>query len=446
MGHITNPDREYRLLQQRLDCNVTGAPDSPVFMKILQLLFSPEEAKLARQIPVRPTLISALSRKLNISEDELSGRLSEMAGRGLVFDVEHKGQRYVVLAPVVIGFFEFTFMRTRNDLPLAELARLFDLYMAGDDDRFARSVFQGSTQLGRSLVREEALPESDFTEILDWERASYIVQSSTVVGVSLCACRHKAEHLGKVCDNGLKTCLTLNSGAEILIKNGLAERISTEQAMRILLDCKEAGLAQTADNVQKDVGYICNCCSCCCGMFQAIKTFNIRNAVVTSNWIAEIDASTCKSCGECLKACPVGAIIMDEKIKDRESPNMSGYIERSERRRAKGKSAVCEESLCLGCGVCYSACKFGCIALKPRPRRVFTPETTFDKIVAMAVERGKLSQLIFDDPSQLSHRALGRIAGVLEKSPPFKAAMAVESVRSVFLSSIVKGAKKLAKE
>ena len=37
MGHFTNPDREYRLLQQRLDRNITGAPDSPVFMQILKM-------------------------------------------------------------------------------------------------------------------------------------------------------------------------------------------------------------------------------------------------------------------------------------------------------------------------------------------------------------------------------------------------------------------------
>ena len=45
MGHIVNPDREYRLLQQRLDRNVTGAPDSPHFMEILKILFSPEDAR-----------------------------------------------------------------------------------------------------------------------------------------------------------------------------------------------------------------------------------------------------------------------------------------------------------------------------------------------------------------------------------------------------------------
>ncbi len=36
------------------------------------------------------------------------------------------------------------------------------------------------------------------------------------------------------------------------------------------------------------------------------------------------------------------------------------------------KWAVLEESVCLGCGVCYSVCKFEAIAMKPRPKRVFT--------------------------------------------------------------------------
>jgi len=41
MGHTPKPDRECCLLQQRLDRNVTGAPDSPHFMEILKILFSP---------------------------------------------------------------------------------------------------------------------------------------------------------------------------------------------------------------------------------------------------------------------------------------------------------------------------------------------------------------------------------------------------------------------
>src|SRR5512136_788888 len=140
MGHIVNPDREYRLLQQRLDRNVTGAPDSPHFMQILRLLFSPEEAAIARQIPTRFTTVGRLARKLGKEPAALDDWITEMALRGLVIDIGRGRRRYVSLAPVVIGFFEYTFMRADDKLPLKELARLFDAYMHGEE-RFALSVF-----------------------------------------------------------------------------------------------------------------------------------------------------------------------------------------------------------------------------------------------------------------------------------------------------------------
>ncbi len=424
MGHAVNRDRPYHRLQQRLDRHLTGAPESPTFMKILALLFSPEEAGLAARIPGRPTPLKALSDKLGIPRDDLGAKLAELAERGLIVDLEHDGQRYFALPPVVIGFFEFTFMRARDNLPMADLARLFHQYMTEDD--FYRSVFAGKTQLGRSLVHEEALADGDYTEVLDWERASHVVQTASAVGVSQCVCRHEASHLGEVCDRPQRCCMSLNYVGDLLIRSGNAEPITTAEAMHILQQCKEAGLAQTGDNVQRKVTYICNCCGCCCLMVRAIRQCGLRGAIATSNWIMEVDSARCKGCGACAEACPVEAI------------ELVGRSDADE----KHKLAVRDEGLCLGCGVCYSACNTDAIRMRPRPQRVFTPETIFDRMVLMAVERGKLGELIFDDPERLSHRALGRILGILERSPPFKAAMAVKPLRSAFLRTVVAGAKR----
>lgn len=427
MGHMVNPDRSYRLLQQRLDRNVTGAPMSPVFMQILKLLFSPADAEIARQLPTNFTKLSDLAHKLQMPAAELLDILSGMAERGVVIDIERHGERYFSLAPVVIGFFEFTFMRLRPDAPVTELAQLFEAYFR-EDDRFARAVFAHETQIGRSLVREEALPagvDGQHVEILDWERASTIVKTATDAAVSLCACRHHASHLNEACARPQRTCLSFNYGATTLVRNGVAERISNREAMDILELAKVNGLAQTADNVQRNVSYICNCCGDCCGMMSAIRRFDLRNAIVTSNWISSIDLDHCNGCGRCVKVCPVNAITIAEQ----QLPN---------RRK---RWAVRDADLCLGCGVCYSACRHGALSMSPRPRRVFTPESTFDRMVAMAIERGKLADLILDNTEGLGYQAVGRIVQVLEKSPPYKAALAVKPLRSIFLDTVVRGIK-----
>jgi hypothetical protein len=79
--------------------------------------------------------------------------------------------------------------------------------------------------------------------------------------------------------------------------------------------------------------------------------------------------------------------------------------------------------------------------MKPRPKRVFTPETTFDKVIAMAIERGKLANLVFEGHEHWGWRAFGRIAAALEKTPPARALMAIEPLRSAFLEAVVRKAK-----
>jgi len=111
MGHRNlETDLAYHRLQQRLDRMVTGAPDAPALRAILRLLFTPEEAELAARMPTLCS-VRSLAERVGRDEAELEVLVTSMARRGLVVDLEHRGERWVALAPVVIGFFEYTFMR-----------------------------------------------------------------------------------------------------------------------------------------------------------------------------------------------------------------------------------------------------------------------------------------------------------------------------------------------
>ena len=423
MGHIASQG-VYQKLRKRLDRNTIGAPESKTMFEILKTMYTTEEAEIACQMPMRFSTLKDLSKKTNKALKKLEPVLEKMAEKGLVFDLERNNKKYFMLSPTIIGFIEFSLMRVTDKLNQKKLAGLYKKLFK-DDDVFVRDAFQGETQIGRTLANETTLSEEDYAEILDYEKASYMIDSAEKFSVGLCCCRHSALHNGDTCKFAPETCMSFNKSADFLIRRGLAREISKEKALEIFEQSRSAGLVQVGDNVKRNSNYLCNCCGCCCGQLGGFKRLKPFAAVHSSNFMAGVNAEQCNGCGVCAKKCQVEAMEMKYK-----NENLTG----KEKERPANKYAEVNEEYCLGCGICAHFCKAKAVDMLKRKVRVYTPENTFERTVLQFLERGKINELLFDGGNNdLGSYVMNVAVKTITNLPLVKRALLQKQVKSKFL-------------
>lgn len=422
MAHNTIKS-SYSSLADRLNRYPQGAPPSKLLFKILAMLFSEKEARLVSLLPIKPFTAQKASHiwKMNLAETQKV--LDALAGRAILVDIEQNGESVYALPPPMAGFFEFSLMRIRNDIDQKILSELFYEYMNVEEDFIKELFTRGETQLGRTFVQEPALSQENALYVLDYERASEVIESATHRGVGICYCRHKMQHLGKACHAPQNICMTFNTSAATLIKHGTARSVEKEECLDLLQMAYQNNLVQFGENVREHVNFICNCCGCCCEAMIAARRFAILNPVHTTNFLPVVDESECDGCGKCVTACPVEAMTL---------------VSAHNPLKPKMKVAKLDDELCLGCGVCVRSCSKNSIQLKSRAERVLTPLNGTHKAVVMAIERGKLQNLIFDNQVLWSHRAMAGVLGVILKLPPVKQILANQQVKSRYLEALLR--------
>jgi ferredoxin len=415
MAHL-NPQSAFSRLSERLNRFPQGAPPSELLFAILKLLFSEKEADLVAHLPIRPFTKGQAARAWKMNEGAAEAILERLAERAILVDIPENGTTYYCLPPPMAGFFEFSLMRVRDDVDQKALSELYYHYINVEEDFIKALFLDGQTPLGRIFVQESALPETHALQVLDYERASAVIRSAAHIAISLCYCRHKMAHVGRDCSAPKEICMTFNTTAASLIKHGHARRVDAPECIDLLKQAQACNLVQFGENVQQRVNFICNCCGCCCEAMLAIQRFGLLRPI-HSNFIARIDAAACTGCGQCNEICPVRAI----------GPAAGNG----------GGTPTVDSNMCLGCGVCVRNCPSGAIRLDPRPERVLTPLNTVHRTVVMAIERGTLQHLIFDNQVLHSHRALAAVIGVILRLPPVQRSLASTLLQSRYLSAVI---------
>jgi ferredoxin len=412
----------YAALTERLNRFPQGAPQSELLRQILAILFTEREARLVSLLPIKPFTAQKAAGIWKVPFPEARKTLDTLAGRALLLDMEDQGKQTYLLPPPMAGFFEFSLMRIRGDIDQNLLSALFHQYLNVEEE-FIRNLFtEGETQMGRVFVHEPALTAENALHVLDHERASEVIRTASCRAVGICYCRHKMEHVGRACDAPKDICMTFGNTANSLVRHRFAREMDVAEGLDLLRQAYETNLVQFGENARRQVNFICNCCGCCCEALIAARRFGILHPVHTTNFLPEIREADCSGCGKCVRICPVEAM---------------GLVSANDPRRPKREKAKLAEEICLGCGLCVRACMTGAVTLKSRPKRVITPLNSTHRAVVMAIERGKLQNLIFDNRALFSHRAMAAILGVILKLPPVKQAMASRQMKSRYLEALI---------
>lgn len=415
MGHLTTKDA-YKNLEDRINWFTQGAPASDTLYKILQVLYTEKEAKWVALLPVRPFTLKKAARIWGTTEAKAEKLLDRLCEKALLVDSDYRGERQFVMPPPMAGFIEFALMRTRGDIDQKYLSELYYQYMNVEEDFVKDLFFATETRLGRVYVQEPVLTNDKMNHILDYERATHIVEEAKYIGLGTCYCRHKMYHAGHPCEINAPwdVCLTFDNVARSLAEHGdYAKLISKEEAKEVLERSYESNLVQIGENVREHPAFICNCCGCCCEALQAARRFSPMQPVATTNYMPKVSAKTCIGCGKCAKVCPILAISMKE-----------------------GRPVI-DGAICLGCGVCARNCPSKAISLERRPIQVITPVNSTHRFVLQAIEKGTLQNLIFDNQAFANHRAMAAVFGTILKLPPLKQALASKQFKSVYLDRLL---------
>lgn len=349
----------YQKLAVHLD-NLPGgyaSPDNEAGLRILQRLFTPQEAELAVYLTLIAETPGVIAHRANIKVLEAETRLEEMAQKGLIFRITSKTKpvRYMA-AQFVVGIWEYQVNNLSPEL-VQDMEQLFE-------ELIDFEVWQKAPQLRTIPIGESIEPDM---QIMAYEQAEDLIRSQERITLAPCICRRERNMVGEGCDKPVETCISLGGGADFYLENGLGRRINQQQALDVLSLADDSGLVLQVSNSQK-AAYICCCCGDCCAVLRNIKRHPQPARIASSPFQAQIDTEICDACATCEDRCQMGAVLVN------------------------GTASI-DKNRCIGCGLCVTTCPNDAIFLvrKPADEQVVIPESYAASLIHLGQTRGKLS-------------------------------------------------------
>ncbi len=329
----------YKRLAERLDTLPNGFPptDDGAELRLLAKLYTPEEADLASQLLIKLESAAQISTRLGLEYDFTRMVLKGMARRGLIRAGKADDGLGYGLLPFVVGIYENQIGNFDK-----ELALLFEDYY--------HSSFAKALTVKPAIHRVIPVGESIKMDmqVAPFESAIGVIEQAQSWGVQDCICRIQTAYIGKPCNHPVDVCMVFSPFPDSFRDSREIKPLSKEEAYAVLRRADQAGLVHSVSNNQKGIWYICNCCTCSCGILRGMAELGIANVVASSAFINTVDETLCNACGLCVENCQFDALTV-------------------------GEIAVVDRLRCVGCGVCVNACPDQALVLIRRPEEEIKP-------------------------------------------------------------------------
>jgi Pyruvate/2-oxoacid:ferredoxin oxidoreductase delta subunit len=326
----------------------SGGPPVPINETLIELLKTVldenEEQVKFLLIFNKPLRLDQIKEKLALDNESLNKMLDDLMYVGLLTGIPSRSTGVMIyrLVAFLPGLLEFTLMRGETGEKQKKLAQIWDkLFKEGAEMlqknfEVAMEAYKNAPAIDRVVPVEEQIDPQE-EKVIPIEEVHKIVDRYDDIGVSYCYCRHRKDLLNDPCevDAPRHNCLSFGRTAKFAIDYDFAERITKEEALKLLREAEDLGLVHKTFHVRGNPELeelaICNCCKCCCGSLSAYHKGTGPMHTLTS-YMAKINKEKCVGCGTCVEKCPMEAIELSNNV------------------------AKLNAAKCIGCGVCAHLC------------------------------------------------------------------------------------------
>ena len=329
-------DDIYQKLAEHLDTLPQRFPTNTgtgLELKVLEHIFSPEEAQMAIQLKPMPELPGDIARRIGKDPEETEALLLNMSKKGQILRLGKPSEHKYMAAPFMVGIMEYQIKRFTKEM--VEDLEAFQPYL------MEQTWMKGKTRELRTIPIDKTVTET--TEVMPYESAEAIIKSAKYISVADCMCRKISKVKGEPCDRPMEICLQFDGASHFYVNSGLGRRIDQEEALALLKKGVDSSLVIQAGSSQNNPGGMCMCCGCCCKPLTAYKKTDKPALYANSNYFAVVDVDECTACGTCESRCQMDAITLEDY-------------------------SQIDLDRCIGCGLCVTTCDFDAIKLHKKDK------------------------------------------------------------------------------